>query len=311
MNNYTNFSKLAVGGVPVVPGFGSEIITGSVFYVDSVTGSNSYEGKTPQRPFATLDYAIGKCTAGEGDVIYVLPLHAETVTSSSILADVSDVSIIGLGRGLRRPTFTFSTDVTIAVSGASNRWQNCVFNANFADVAIGLTVSGKDFNLLGCSFVEAGANLNWFTCVGTSATANAADGLTIVGCEEFSIDANTKAFLSILEATDRAKIQGNYVTQASAADIGHFMIMGAFVMKHTLVTDNMLNLTGDNNAQAVGIFMTGSSTTSTGIVARNYVGSLDTTTELLDTATLDFHHFENYATGTIAKSGTILPAIEA
>jgi len=44
--------------------------------------------------------------------------------------------------------------------------------------------------------------------------------------------------------------------------------------------------------------------------AHNLCGSLDTTTELFDTATLGFQHFENYCTGTLAASGTILPAIE-
>ena len=70
-------------------------------------------------------------------------------------------------------------------------------------------------------------------------------------------------------------------------------------------------ITGDNNAQTVGLFATGSSTTSTGVMARNFCGSLDTTSELFDTAGLDFAHFENYHVGTIAKSGTILPAIES
>lgn len=313
----TNFKKgLASFGVPVLPGAGGglvgyPIITGSVFFVNSVTGSNSNSGNEPSRAFATLDYAIGKCTAGKGDVIYVMPLHAETVTSGSIALDVNDVQIIGLGTGNRRPTFTFGSDTTIAISAASASWVNCRFVANFADVAVGLTVSGKDFLLQGCEFAEAGTDLNWLTCIATGATDNTADGLKVIDCEEWSVDAAVLAFISILQACDRVKIANNYVSQASAADVGHFMIMAAKVMKHAYICDNILNLTGDNNAQTVGVFMTGSSTTSTGIVARNYVGNLDATTELIDTATLDFHHFLNYQTGAIAKSGYLLPAADS
>ena len=43
----------------------------------------------------------------------------------------------------------------------------------------------------------------------------------------------------------------------------------------------------------------------------NFVSQLDATSELFDTATLDFGHFENRMTGTIAKSGYVLPAIDA
>jgi len=46
-------------------------------------------------------------------------------------------------------------------------------------------------------------------------------------------------------------------------------------------------------------------------VAYNLVNNLDATTEIFDTATLDFGHFVNYMTGAIAKSGYLLPAADA
>jgi len=91
--------------------------TGNVYFVDD-GGSDSNSGTDKSQPFATLDYAIGKCTASQGDVIIVMPGHAETTTA--IAADVAGISIIGLGHGAKMPTLTASTgasdliDVTVA-----------------------------------------------------------------------------------------------------------------------------------------------------------------------------------------------------
>jgi hypothetical protein len=46
-------------------------------------------------------------------------------------------------------------------------------------------------------------------------------------------------------------------------------------------------------------------------MAYNLVGSLDTTTELIVTAALDFQQFQNFYTGTIAKSGKLWPEADA
>jgi len=87
---------------------------GEIFYVNNSTstlalnaiaGSNGNDGKSPQRPFGSLDYAIGQCYANRGDVIFVMSAHSETPTSS-IAIDVAGVKIIGLGIGTERPTFT-------------------------------------------------------------------------------------------------------------------------------------------------------------------------------------------------------------
>jgi len=298
-----------MGGVPV----SAEFTTGSVFFVDSTTGSNSNDGKSPDTALATIDAAIGRCTADKGDIIYAMPKHVETISAANGIAlDVAGVSVIGMGRGLRRPVVTFDTAAaaTFAISGASCMVKNIALSANFADITSPVIVSGKDCILENVSFVETATSMNFLSCIATSAVANAADGLSVIRCERISVDAAALAFISILAHQDRVKIIGNYDSQLSAADVGHFIIMGAFNLTNAKIVGNICVNAGDNNAQAVGDFMTGSSTASSGVVAYNLMGSLDTTTELFDTATLEFHHFENYHTGTVAKSGTILPAIE-
>lgn len=284
---------------------------GNIFYVSSVNGSDSDSGTSPETAKATVDAAIGLCTANNDDVIILLPGHAETVTATSIALDVAGVRIIGLGKGLKRPTFTFSAAAaTITVSAANCSWENCVYIANFADVAAAFTLgAAKDFRLENSDFLETGTDLNWFNIVVTGSTNNAADGLTVIGNYVLMLDAAGKAFISILGNLDRLLVTDNHVNTESTADAAQFITMsskvcfGARILRNTLIA---LGATGTT----VGIFITGSSTTSTGVVAYNLVTSLDTTTELFDTATLDFAHFENYYTGTIATSGKLWPVVD-
>jgi hypothetical protein len=318
----TNFAKgLSVFGVPVLPAGGSVPFTGGkYFYVNGLIGlDDPTYGNSPERPFDTIDYAIGKCTAlsaayPKQDVIIVMPGHTETITAAGGIAlDVAGVYIVGQGSGSYRPTITYTTAATgtFAVSAANCTVDNIIFNANYADVAKAIIVSGKDCTIKNCLFKEETTNMNFLTIVATNAVANAADGLCVMDCERISIDAAALAFVSILEACNRIKLLRNFDNQSSAADVGHFLIMGAFVCLGAQIIGNILQLNGDNNAQTVGVFATGSSTSSTGVMAYNLVGSLDTTTELIVTAGLDFMQFENYYTGTIATSGKLWPAVDA
>jgi hypothetical protein len=100
MSNYPRgFSHgVALRGLPILNSY-----SGEVFWVDD-SGSDGAKG-TFERPFATLDYAIGKCAAGRGDLILAKQGHAETVTAA-ITLDVEGVSIVGLGVNGQLPAIT-------------------------------------------------------------------------------------------------------------------------------------------------------------------------------------------------------------
>lgn len=130
----------------------------SVFYVGSSTGHDSGNyGKTYKRPFASIDYAVGKCTADRGDIIYVLPGHAESiVAATSLVCDVAGVQIIGLGANKARPTLTWSTltTATVAVSANNVTFKNMIFDLTGIDaVAAGFTVTGTGFNMIDCEMI--------------------------------------------------------------------------------------------------------------------------------------------------------------
>jgi hypothetical protein len=114
-------------GVPVI-GSG-DIPTGTAYwFVDSNHGSNGNEG-TWEMPYATIDHAIGKCTANGGDIIVVKPGHAETLASAgAITADIAGVTIYGLGNDADRPELTFSTSTAASclVTAANVKILNIV-----------------------------------------------------------------------------------------------------------------------------------------------------------------------------------------
>lgn len=96
---------------------GSAAIAGGSAGVDAAG-----KGRSPLKPFATIDYAIGQCTASKGDVIYVLPGHNEGLSDAQITVDVAGVSIIGLGRGALAPRIDFdhaNASIDVAANGVT------------------------------------------------------------------------------------------------------------------------------------------------------------------------------------------------
>ena len=169
---------------------------GKVFWVNNSTvipngaigGSNGNDG-TYYRPFSTLDYAIGKCTANRGDIICLMPGHAENVaTASAITVDVAGIAIVGLGAGTKRPKFSFTAAAATYVISAGNvSHYNIQWEANFADVAIGLDVSGVDgLSFENCYFTEAGTDLNYVHVIDL---ATGADDISFSGCKWITGDA--------------------------------------------------------------------------------------------------------------------------
>lgn len=125
---------------------------GNIVFVDS-GASASGTGLSPEDPVLTLDEAFAKCTASNGDIVYVLEGHAETysTTGTKATADVAGVRVIGLGKGASRPSFTFShADATWVVSANGVSFENLLFITGIDSVVTFATVSGDDFSLINC-----------------------------------------------------------------------------------------------------------------------------------------------------------------
>lgn len=261
---------------------------------------------------ATVNAAMSLCTAGAGDTVYVLPGHTETVTATSIAMNVAGVNVVCLGQGASAPIFTYgAAAATITVTGANNSWTGGRFVANFLDVAAAFTIGAAvNFKLQGAVCVDTSSVLNFLSIVVTGSTNNEADGLTVVGCSWYALATTSNAFVSILANERHLVITDNFMDAAATNDAGHFITLSSKVILGARILRNTCIVVGSTGA-AVGIFLTGSGTTSTGLVAENKCASLDTTSELMFTAGTGLKFFDNLYTGVADKSGYLVPAADS
>jgi hypothetical protein len=142
MGRNSLFRQVTPGYLATVEDMGRT--TGNRFYVDSGAsgaGDTAGHGRHPDSPFATLDFAVGQCTANNGDLIYLLPGHNENIGNAQIDLDVAGISVIGLGRGADTPRFDFdhaSASIDIGANGV--RLQNIRLLPSVTDVLIGIDV---------------------------------------------------------------------------------------------------------------------------------------------------------------------------
>ena len=85
----THFKKpIFVQGVPILGG-GSLMTQGDSWFVAPSSGSDSNSGTSIDKPFKTLTYALGKATANQNDVIYM-------VAESNTAANTTDYQSVTL-----------------------------------------------------------------------------------------------------------------------------------------------------------------------------------------------------------------------
>lgn len=102
---------------------------GNMYFVHSGTGSAYSAGTDINHPMATIDDAVNKCTANQGDIIIVLPGHAETIIAASAIdIDIAGIKIFGIGEGEDRPkiTLTTATDASIEFAANSTVFKNFI-----------------------------------------------------------------------------------------------------------------------------------------------------------------------------------------
>ena len=320
MSNYpTGFANgISIRGVPLLqthPGLVYWVYNGTTLDTGHKNGSDGNVG-TFNAPFATLDYAIGRCRANKGDIIMIKPGHAETVSSATALAlDVAGVAIVGTGIGSNRPTFTLdtATTATVGVTAANIAIQNVVFSANFADIVSVFTlVAAKNLTVNKCDFVATATNMNFLHVIDTGTVTADADGLSVTGCKWLEPDAATLAFALVDGTNARWEINDNIViTGAATADVAAmFTCATTKILTQMTCLRNSVQITG-NAGSVAGLWLTTDATTHTGIMAYNNLKHIDATTEIWQTSNAGFGLFENRATAVGTAQGYLLPAVDA
>jgi hypothetical protein len=316
--NFPNGFKYGVNlrGIPL-----TQTHPGQVFWLGNSTvlspgargASNGNDG-TFNGPFATLDYAVGRCVANRGDVIFIKPGHAETISTAAIAAlDVAGVAVIGLGSGSNRPTFTFTAAAAnIPITAANMSIQNLLFVANFANVASFFTATGTaaptDFTVESCEFRDTSSILNALTVITGNATANSMDGLAFVKNRISSLGttAATTA-IKFSAATRRVSITDNFGVWAILNDTAAMLAAGANNQLDFEFARNVLHR--PNTSSTGGSFISGSGTW-TGHCYDNYMWQLDNTAGIWIPTGLGLAFSQNFSpiTGAADRSGLINPA---
>ena len=321
---YANYSNgfadgLIVRGVPL-----QVLHPGKVFYVSNASaaalpghkaGHDAGPG-TFDEPFATIDYAIGQCSGGRGDIIFVKPGYTQTLTlTTDIVLDVANVAIVGMGTGGLRPTLTYATNDTanILVSAANITLYNLLVVANKAAVTSAFTVDGTslatDLTIANCEFRDTSAILNFVTLLTGNATAQSLQGLHFVDNEIISLG-TTAATTAIkaLEAASRIKLLRNFGTWAVLDDTAAFFAGSDKNFLQFEMGYNVLNK--PNTSSDGGSFVSGTGTAWTGFAHHNLCWQLDNTAGIWIAAATKLAFSENYSpiTGAAEKSGLINPA---
>ncbi len=288
------------GGLPIV-GTGPIQTTGDVLFVD-VNHSRASDGASSgdrNTPCSSVQQAITNATASQGDIIFVMPGHTETIDGDITINKVG-LSVIGLGVGLSRPTFDFTAaGDTITTTAADCRISNIILSldssaitvtAGFTVAAAGTTIdhtrimphATRQFTGL-CTLGDFDdvtiAYNSWYTLIGASSTT----GLSITGTAERTI-VNSNSIMGNF---------GSYAIGASAANLD------------AMITNNIFR-----NANVAEVILMNAA--STGLLANNAFStgaSAITAAEAFDMGNM--FCVENFMCNAVDESGGPIPTAAA
>lgn len=230
-----------VRGMPLLSAY-----PGKVYWVSSVIGSDGNRG-TFDRPFSTIDYAVGRCAANKGDIIMVMPGHTETVIAAAGIAlDVAGIAIIGMGAGSLRPTVDFTTAVgaSVSVTAANITVMNMLFTGGIDALTGPISIAAADFSMINCETRDVTGQATDFIVATDAAdrlfisnwkhlgaaAAGADTALSIVGADDVVVEAfniygnfAVAAIEQVTTAGNRHRYGGgpvpSYIWTENAADV--------------------------------------------------------------------------------------------
>lgn len=294
------FSRHQDGGVFTI--VNEAQITGEYFWVDSTTGTDAAtNGKNPDNPLATIDYAIALCTANKGDVILVMPNHAETVTSA-ITMDVAGVSIIGMGQGGLRPVITGNGTIdAITVTADNCRIENIEF-----------AVPGTDAQTADINIAAAGCVVRNTLHHGSTTAKNKVDIITMTAAANDALLDGVRIYNTTVEIVGAIVLEG----ACSRVEIKNCMVQDAIGITNGAISDEATALQvyiHDNvfsNAKADTVVMEFGNN-STGVCMNNFVNGRHTTIQSNVSTGTGMAFYQNLGVEEAAKNAIAMPAVDA
>lgn len=281
-----NFSKAIMTAVG--PSLERYYGGGQILWVGNRSGLPSGDGSRPTYPLATLFGTSGalaklNATTNRGHVIFVLPGHAESISSAdhaSAGGAANCFAIVGLGRGTARPTFTWTTATSTWLLDTANVWiDNCnLYLAGAHATGAALTVAAPfTVSAPGCGFrrnsIWAGFEDDRAVTIGITTTADAnqftfggknpEDG-NIVRGDAVAGATLTTTFLRIVGGDSHVIANNDIIAGTSSAAVGPIQNLTT-AATNSYIADNSVQ----NNAASSTACITWALASSTGWIARN------------------------------------------
>ncbi|UCH89866.1 MAG: hypothetical protein JSV49_04275 [Thermoplasmata archaeon] len=267
-------------GMPDVGG--AHLTTGNVFFVDSNTGSNSYDGKDKDHPFATITHALTKCTNNKGDIIYAMPGHVE---AADVNVNKAGVNIIGIGQGGLRPQFYLGTNTSasLEISSCDVYIENFIITSTSTLDAIAhcVEVKADHFTMKNCEYWQHSASNTPAIVIDVSSTAL---NCTIDSCKLVAVGtcAGGVALMQI-DGGDNLTLN-NTLFYGPAGNVtgsshGLISVSSAGSLENTFIKDCIFITAGNSSLAGAGTlgFTTGQ---GTGVVIHSYFGNRATTNHI-------------------------------
>lgn len=276
---------------------------GDTFFVDSGSGADTKSGTEWNDPLATLDAAVGKCSANNGDVIYIKPGHSETLSADSAVdIDVAGVTVIGLGYGAARPTFTFDTAVTadFKLAAASVVIKNLLFIAGIDALTGPIAVSGADCAVIDCEYRDDDSN-NYETTdvliIVTGGTRCLVDGFKFVH-DGGSGGTQIQSVVNVATDVVGVEVRNCYIVCDGA--------LGCIEYANAADANVHHNYCESSHANDVCITL---GATTTGLVYSNFLKLATDGQATWITATNDCGLFENYGVNADSQAGGLIGTV--
>lgn len=297
--NYPNgfANGITLQGMPILNTY-----SGRVFWVDDATsgGSNGNKG-TFDRPFATIDYAIGRCTAGRGDLVVVKAGYAETVTAQ-INLDVIGVAIVGLGWGWSIPQVTGNGAIDVIDVSAAN----CLV-ANVGFPAPGTDAQTADINVDAAGFTMLNTQH-----VGSQTAKNKVDLVTLTANADNCLIDGMRANNDVVECVGGIKFEGacDNVEVSNSSILDTIGFTNGTIYDGATATNIRCHHNIFSNAKADTVVMEWGNN-STGVCAYNGINGRHTTIQSNVAPGTGMAFIEQYGVEEAAKNGLLMPVVDA
>ena len=254
--------------------------------------------------YTTLNAALGQARSGAGDVVFVLPGHAENVsTADHMVALVAGTRVVGGGHGNARPRFTWSAATATWLFDVANvTIENCVLEmSGFASgsalsVAAPITVSAAGCAIRGCR-IRVSDDANELATIAITTTA-AGDDFTIEDCLIHGDPAGEVTTMVQLVGADRFTMRCCVLVGAtSSTTVGVMRLLTTASLQITVENCTFINQKASSVDAVTGI------AAATGVVRDCDFGILDNATLVGWTAKGDLMFFRCQTVNLAGETG--------